>query len=156
MRRPRPVARMRDVARSDLAAFLAIFFLVMFWLMVVVLGVYSQMRVLAAQAPYFTVYILVGAVTTLCCLSVALRTYRVNLVLANGKRVAAKVDRYFAFQVYAQVWLTYKAGGEMVQQRVWLAATTFNSRLADMEEVELFLPHSPGFRPVVGDLYRPA
>lgn len=155
MMRPRPVARMRDVARSDLAAFLALYTLAIFWVMVMVLTVYSRVRELPPQEPFYPVFILEGVFTTLCCLSVGLRTFRINLVLANGKRVTAKVDRYFALSIYAQVWLTYKVRGETVHQTLRLAATSFNRRLADLEEVEFYLPHSSGFKPVIGDLYMP-
>ena len=63
MMRPRPIATVREVVRTDLAAFLAVYALFLFWVMMLVLSVYSQQRTLPAQAPLYPVYILAGTVT---------------------------------------------------------------------------------------------
>lgn len=147
---------MRDVVQSDLGAYLAVFFLMAFWTIVIIVAIANRYRDLAAQASYAPVYILVVGTTVLVALLIRLRTFQINLVLAGGKRVTATLNHYAAYHIYAQAWLTYKTGGEKADARLWLAASRMNRRLADMEEVELFLPPSANLPPVIGTLYGPA
>ncbi len=151
--RPRPIATVREVVRTDLAAFLAVYVLLLFWVVMLVLTIYSQQRTLPAQAPLFPVYILAGTVTALCFWSVKIRFDRVNAVLAKGWRVAATVDHFFVAQVYAQVSLSYQAGGDIIHVKLLLPATKLTRRLAGQEHVVLFLPSSATLKPVIGNLY---
>jgi len=151
--RPRPIATVREVVRTDLAAFLAVYALFLFWVMMLVLSVYSQQRTLPAQAPLYPVYILAGTVTALCFWSVKVRFDRVNAVLAKGWRVTATVDHFFVAQVYAEASLSYQVGGDTVHVKLWLPATKITRQLANLEQVVLFLPSSATLKPVIGNFY---
>lgn len=78
-----------------------------------------------------------------------LRAARIEEILATGRPVRARLERYLEYQQWATLWLAWEWQGETVRRKYGLTSGKPVSRLQDRDVVTLVLGDRPRRWPVI-------